>query len=83
MQSKTMRRARTRTGEVWKALDDVFALCDKKTWEDNNTIQLRKVLSKFEQVMIKGWSMNNITHYMVSKYDVLCIPFVPLFLSKN
>ena len=76
-------RARTRKGEVWKALDDVFALCDKKTWEDSNTIQLREVLSKFGKAMTNGWSTNSITHYMVSKYDVLCIPFVPLFLSKN
>ena len=41
--------ARTKKAGVWKALDEVFALCDKKTWEDSNTIQLRKVLSKLDK----------------------------------
>lgn len=59
-------RARTRKAEVWNALDEVFNLCDKKTWEDNNTVQLKKAILKFGQAMTDGWSTNNITHYMVS-----------------
>ena len=30
--------ARTRKAEVWKALDEVFALCDKKIWKDVYTV---------------------------------------------
>ena len=65
--------ARTRKAKVWKALDELFSLCDKKTWEDGYTVHLRKALSKFGQSMTSGWSSNNITHYMVStKFLFFC-----------
>lgn len=58
-------RARTRKAEVWKALDEVFALCDKKVWKQQYTTNLTKALVIFGRAMTNAWTNQNITHYMV------------------
>lgn len=61
-------RARTRKAEVWKALDEVFRLCDKKIWHKNDHVIFKQALRDFGTNMNEAWASQSITHYMVGKY---------------
>lgn len=66
--------ARNRKAEAWISLDEVFRLLDKKIWTNDDNLKLKLALRAFGKSMEEAWSIQSITHYMVS-----CIFLIKLY----
>ncbi len=61
-------RARNRKAQVWEALDKVFTYCDKSKWSQQDLSNYKKELNRFKDSMKDAWTLDSITHYIVSNY---------------